>query len=144
MESTQSETLGTSPLTHLPLCTGFTKQTGVILQGTKKDHSNLIRRYLTRNLRADKPWADPDGSLDCWDARTIQTKKEVRMKYRLQENTKTKSHWGYWCVCCVLCRQGPPRRADHSSRGVLRSVCVCVWLSAATILYTCNRVDRRS
>jgi hypothetical protein len=31
------------------------------------------------------------------------------------------------CVCCVLCRQRPLRRADNSFRGVLLCVCVCVF-----------------
>jgi hypothetical protein len=30
-------------------------------------------------------------------------------------------------ICCVvLCRYRPLRRADHSSRGVLPCVCMCV------------------
>jgi hypothetical protein len=32
------------------------------------------------------------------------------------------------CVCCVLCREWLMRRADHSFRGVLPVVCVCVCL----------------
>jgi hypothetical protein len=31
------------------------------------------------------------------------------------------------CVCCVLCRSQPQRRADHSFRGVLPGVSNCVW-----------------
>ena len=36
------------------------------------------------------------------------------------------------CVCCVLCRYQPLRRADHSFRGVLPYVCVCVVGTSAT------------
>jgi hypothetical protein len=31
------------------------------------------------------------------------------------------------CVCCVLCRERSLQRSDHSSRGVLLCVCVCVF-----------------
>jgi hypothetical protein len=35
--------------------------------------------------------------------------------------------WAFFsCVCCVLCRQRPLRRAYHSFRGYLLGVCVCV------------------
>ena len=30
-------------------------------------------------------------------------------------------------VCCVLCRHRLLRRADHSLRGILLGICVCVW-----------------
>jgi len=34
------------------------------------------------------------------------------------------------CLLCLLCRYRPFRRADHSFRGVIPRVCVCVCLIA--------------
>jgi hypothetical protein len=39
------------------------------------------------------------------------------------------------CVCCVLCRQCPQWRADHSVREVLPGVCVCICVYLCVIIY---------
>ena len=60
--------------------------------------------------------------------RIIKTKNQVRMKCRVQENTKRNPAGGMdgyvvSCVCCVSCRYAKSRSLIQRSR----AVCVCVW-----------------
>ena len=36
-----------------------------------------------------------------------------------------------FCVCCVLCSERPMLRDDHSFRGVLPAVCMCLGVCRA-------------
>jgi len=43
-----------------------------------------------------------------------------------------------WRVLCIV-RQRSLRRADHSSKGVIPSVCVCVCVCACVCVCVCDR-----
>jgi hypothetical protein len=54
-----------------------------------------------------------------------QDNKEVRIKYRVQENTKTPlGPLMFVCFFFVLCIYRSLRWADHLSRAILLSACV--------------------
>ena len=108
--------------------------------------SGLRRTSLADYLQGLRDWIPPGAWLfvlcvvsrdKMAKRRTIKTKKQVRMKYKVQENTKKKkSHWtqGVYLLCLlVLWVLKTLRRKDYTYRGVPLGMCIYCVLSSEII-----------